>query len=116
MSDKDLHILQHSLGVDQYGRGRRYRNHFCTSPDGDDFAACGRLVARGLMNDHGPSELAGGMHTFTVTIYGHKYVSEESPAPPKITRSQQRYVDYLNAECGETFGDWLKRTTRRFHA
>lgn len=106
----DLHLLQHSLGVDKYGQGRRYRNHFVTGPDSDDFAGCRRLVDAGLMIDHGTSDISGGMHTFTVTAAGGKYVTVNSPAPPKITRSQKRYRDFLQADCGMTFFEYLKAT------
>ena len=42
-----LEILQHALGVDQYGRGEMYRNHFCAG--GDDEATCRELVEMGYM-------------------------------------------------------------------
>ena len=29
MTLNQLHILQHSLGRDQYGHGTDYRNHYC---------------------------------------------------------------------------------------
>lgn len=38
-----MHILQHALGLDQYGRGREYRNHFCTGPGSVDFLPCRAL-------------------------------------------------------------------------
>jgi len=41
LSSKQLEILQHSLGVDQYGRGEMYRNHFCAGAD--DEPACREL-------------------------------------------------------------------------
>ncbi len=103
-----LHILQHSLGLDQYGRGQWYRNHFVTGPDGTDFADCRALVACGLMTDHGPQELAGGMHCFSVTELGMTIVREFSPLPPKLTRSQRRYEEFLKADCGMKFGEWLR--------
>lgn len=107
--DKKLHILQHSLGLDQYGRGIRYRNHYCTGPESDDFADCRALAEQGLMIDHGPRKMFGGAHLFSVTPEGDDYISQHSPAPPKLTRGQQRYRDYLKvADCFESFGDYLK--------
>ncbi|MHB0986236.1 MAG: hypothetical protein ACYC05_11690 [Sulfuricella sp.] len=35
--DSKLHILQHSLGLDKYGDGNQYRNHFVTGPGSTDF-------------------------------------------------------------------------------
>ncbi len=43
-----LHILQHSLGLDQFGEGRQYRNHFAAGPGGQDFADCVALTEMGL--------------------------------------------------------------------
>ena len=42
-----LEILQHALGVDQYGRGDMRRNHFCAG--GDDVPDCAELVCLGYM-------------------------------------------------------------------
>lgn len=40
-----LHILRHSLGLDEEGHGHEYRNYFATAPDcdehGDVAALCG---------------------------------------------------------------------------
>lgn len=36
--------------------------------------------------------------------YGDKLAS-----PPKLTRSQQRYRNYLRADTGEPFGEYLRR-------
>ena len=33
MTKRQLEILQHSLGVDQYGRGPQFRNHYCAGSD-----------------------------------------------------------------------------------
>lgn len=108
MNAKQLHILQHSLGLDQYGRGRQYRNHFVTSDGTDDYPHCQALVAAGLMTRRPGNELTGGDDLFHVTPAGKAAVVEHSPAPPKLTRSQQRYEDFLDADCGLTFGEWLR--------
>lgn len=109
----ELGILQHSLGIDKYGRGNQYRNRFVTGPDGKDFAACQALTERGLMIDHGARDIFGGMHLFTVTPAGIDYVALNSPAPPpapapKLTHSQRRYQSYLHSECNESFGEYLQ--------
>jgi hypothetical protein len=102
-----VEILQHSLGLDEYGRGSGYRNHFVTGPGCADFATCRALTDRGLMEDHGTGPLYGGNHCFTVTSAGLAFVREHSPKPPKLTRSQRRYRDFLDADCGLSFGEWL---------
>jgi hypothetical protein len=116
MTAEQLHILQHSLGCDQYGRAQHryhdegdgrmgyYRNHYVSDPT-DDLR---QLVLVGLMKDHGPQKLAAGMRCFSVTIHGVKAMIDHSPRPPRLTRSQQRYQRFLDADCGIPFGEWLK--------
>lgn len=70
LTPEQLHILQHSLGLDKYGRGKEYRNRFVTGPTGTDFEACQQLVKAACMVDHGPKEMFGGMHIFQVTDWG----------------------------------------------
>lgn len=101
MNAELLHILQHSLGLDQYGQGTRYRNRFCTGPESKDFANCRTLADQGLMIDHGPHELFGGMHIFSVTQEGEHYIAQRSPKPPKLSKSKQRYQRFL--EYGDSF-------------
>lgn len=108
MNPQHLHILQHSLGVDQYGNGNQYRNHFCTGPGSDDFGACNELCALGFMRDRGPQTLTGGDHYFTVTVAGIAAMMIHSPESPKVTRAKQRYQDYLNADTGISFAEWIK--------
>jgi hypothetical protein len=118
LTPEQLHILQHSLGCDQYGQtahransddhfGRYYRNHYVSDPTPDLRA----LVNAGFMKDYPPSELYGGQdyHCYTVTEAGLTAMLEQSPKPPKLTRAQKRYQEYLDADCGMTFGEWLKR-------
>ncbi len=107
-----LHILQHSLGLDGYGQGRQYRNHYVAGAA--DVSKCRDLVALGCMQEHPPAQLSGGDPIFAVTKVGLEAVTRESPKPPKKTRSQVRYREYLEvADCYEGFGDWLKRNRAR---
>ncbi len=103
LTTRELEILQHALGVDQYGRGQMHRNHYCAG--GDDVADCAGLVALGLMrsfrSEHWP------YFNCTVTDEGRSVMFRESPKPPKKTRSQLRYLRFLNWGCG-TFGEFLK--------
>ncbi|CAN5571841.1 hypothetical protein BH10PSE14_BH10PSE14_06160 [soil metagenome] len=106
-SDRQLHILQHSLGVDQYGQGERYRNHFVTGPGSTDYRDCMSLVAQGLMTRRPGSPLTGGDDLFRVTPEGQQFVTAHSPAPPKLSRSQKRYRAWLDADCGFSFAEYL---------
>lgn len=112
MTPRQLEILQHSLGVDQYGRGTQYRNRFVTDPSGDDFRTCTELVQMGHMATRGAVDGFGGMHLFWVTDAGKNAMRTESPAPPKITRGQRRYERYLRSDSSMTFGEWLKYQSR----
>lgn len=104
-----LSILQHALGVDEFGRGEQHRSHFVTGSDCDDHSLCMDLVTRGLMTRRDGSTLPyGGMDLFHVTDAGRRYVAETSATPPKLTRSQRRYADYLAADCGLSFIEWLR--------
>jgi hypothetical protein len=109
MDAKQLHILQHAQGLDQYGQGTFYRNRFVTGPDGDDYVHCRELVEQGFMVEHPPRALFGGMSCFCVTDAGREATVEHSLPPPKRTRSQRRYQQYLDQDCGLSFGEWLKR-------
>jgi len=104
MNPNHLHILQHSLGVDKHGRNPHrpnsddefgcYRNRFITYPTSPDGQQCQELVNLGLMHNHGPQRLAGGMHCYTVTQAGYDAMRAASPLPPKLTRSQRTYRAY----------------------
>lgn len=104
----DLHILQHSLGVDQYGQGDQYRNHFVTGEGSTDHPICNDLVERGLMTVRRDSQMCGGMDIFHVTDAGKRWMAANSPPPPKLTKGQERYRRYLAADSSLSFGDWLK--------
>lgn len=111
MQDDLLHILQHSLGVDKYGRGRQYRNHFATGPGSTDYPICEKLCEMGLMQDLGTRKIWGHLHCFIVTKKGIDAVALESPSPPKLTRSQKRYQEYLKiGDCFDSFHHYLRYT------
>lgn len=107
MSDQ-LHILQHSLGVDQHGRGEQYHNHFVTGEGSTDYPHCMALVEAGLMTRRAGNALSGGDDVFFVTDAGKAYVAENSPPPPKTTRSQRRYQAFLDSDTSQSFLDWVR--------
>ena len=106
MTLEQLHVLQHALGLDEYGQGTMYRNHFCA--DGTDVPICESLVALGYMRVFAPNASPLPYYNCTVTDAGKEAVLRESPAPPKLTRSQKRYRRFLDADSGLTFIEWLK--------
>jgi hypothetical protein len=109
LTEKHLHILQHSLGLDKYGQGHPYRNHFVTGANTVDYPLCMGLTNRGLMSFATPSALTGGDYCFIVTPAGARYVVENSPKPPKMTATQKRYQDYLRSDSSLSFIEYLRR-------
>lgn len=110
MTKEQLQILQHSLGVDEYGRTPRgytpyTRNHFCAG--GADEATCRELVAMGFMVQHPTIDWLPYFNC-SVTPDGIKAMHKESPPAPKLTAGQKRYREFLDADTGESFGQWLK--------
>jgi hypothetical protein len=117
MTPRQLEILQHALGCDKYGCNDHpkvripnppyYRNHFCAGA-GDE-PDCRALVELGLMKQH---ETTTWLPYFncSVTPAGIQAMKDASPAPPKLTRAQMRYREYLEADgcLGETFRDYLR--------
>lgn len=112
-----LHILQHALGRNQYGKnpdGRAdYRNHFCAGEGSADFAMCRDAVALGLMRECPPREISGGDYIFVVTDAGMAYIASNSQPEPKVTRGQQRYKRFLRTDPGLSFGEWLRMEAAR---
>lgn len=108
MDEKRLHVLQHALGLDQYGRGDAYRNHFVTGPGSTNYPHCTAMVQQGLMRQQAGGPITGGHDIFIVTSAGRAAVVEHSPPAPKLTRAKQRYRDYLAADSRHTFLEWLR--------
>ena len=108
MTKRQVKILQHTLGADEYGRRKQFsgRNHFCAGPA--DEPDCRTLVDLGYMKQHMTTE---GLPYFncTATEKGINAMLKESDPPPKLTRSQLRYRRWLDADCGMKFGEWIKR-------
>jgi hypothetical protein len=104
ITPRQLEILQHSLGLNKYGQGESYRNHFCAG--GDDVLNCAELVALGLMQTFTRSYLP--YFNCTVTDAGKLIVESQSPKAPILTKGQKRYREFLKVDTGESFGTWLK--------
>lgn len=111
-----LHILQHALGVDKYGQGdwhagKTFRDHFCAG--GSDETVCREIVALGYMRTWAGADERGQVpgypyYNCSVTDEGRAAVRRESPVAPVLSRSQKRYREFLGADCGYSFIEWLK--------
>lgn len=107
MTPEQLHILQHALGRDKYGRSERPgndRNHFCAG--GKDVPLCEDLIALGYMKRHATTDLFPYLNC-SVTPAGRIAMAEASPKPPKLTAGQKRYERFLRSNSGLLFGEWL---------
>jgi hypothetical protein len=111
MTSEQLQILQHALGVNQYGETPKgftqyTRNYFAAGTR--DEPICRELMALGYMQQHMKTELYPYLNC-TVTEAGKKAMRDESPKPPKLSRSKLRYLAWLDADCGMTFKEWITR-------
>lgn len=112
LTPNQLHILQHSLGCDQYGRGQQYRNHYADHAQSKDWLDLHILVAAGFMEDRGKPAAWGTLTCFVVTDAGKRVMIEQSPPPPKVSRSRSRWLEWLDsadAYYPMKFGEWLRR-------
>jgi|GEM_PF-2797792 len=96
ITQEEVDILKHALSTGRY-----------LASDRRGLA----LAQRGFLRDYGPQRLANGDHYFTITMAGRVALQEHQAAMPKpkpLTRSQQRYRDWLRYGFG-TFGEWIRR-------
>lgn len=100
---QQIHILRHSLGLDDNGHGNQYRNYFCTGLDCDSYTDCSQLEQMGMMSDAAES---GKNIFFTVTELG-RAEALKGVVYPKLTRSQRRIQAFRKADSGLTFREWL---------
>ncbi len=107
ITQEQLHILRHALGLDDTGRGREYRNHYATAPSCSGWSDIEELVKRGLMQDTGAVAMWGELHGIVVTAAGKAIARKQDPMP-KITRGRRRWLAFLRADSSLTFGEWLK--------
>lgn len=106
MSPTKLKILQHAIGVDQWGQGEHRRNSYMAS--GRDILDCTELTTAGLMQRHDSPLTPSDCAFFTVTLAGREAICKHSPTAPKRSPSQRRYQAWLDLDCDQNFGDWLK--------
>lgn len=75
------------------------------------------LATRGLLYDHGPQRLAGGMHYLVMTGKGRDALNEWQAAQPKPkpikvkrrSRQFQAWQDYMDANGRLGFPEFLKK-------
>ena len=113
MTDKQEHILMHTLGLrPDIRRGDAYRNHYVAGEGHHSWDALLGLVDLGMMAIVPSSLLAPGDTCFCCTEAGKLEAQRiYHERLPKLTRSQARYRDWRaisDAYPDLTFGDFLK--------
>lgn len=104
LTKAQIDIIRHSLGIDERGYSVGNRNYFATDVGSREFIQCESLVKSGHMCRIGDFEWTGGMVVFRVTDEG----ISEIPKPKPLSRSKKRYQEFLHADSGLTFIEWLK--------
>lgn len=80
LSKQELQILQHALGVDEFGREQVYRNYFAAGPD--DIPTCQALIEMGYMRQVATTVMFPDFNC-RVTEEGKAAVLRKSPKLPK---------------------------------
>jgi len=116
MTDEATRTLFHMLGLDpDLEKLHAYRNHFVAGPGHHDNGHLAELVEAGLVVEvRRPGFLADDDQVYMATDEGKAFAMREATARiPKLTRSQRRYRDWLEYDCGLSFGEFirLKRNT-----
>lgn len=104
ITDKQLDLMRHALGYNY--SPRHDRNMFCAGIGTDDHAEILKLCDVGLMRA-GRAINEGTSRYYFVTEEGHALVRAKQPPAPKLTRSQKRYREWLHADVGCSFREWL---------
>lgn len=103
MSERHLALLWHTLGVTPERR-EPYRNHFVADPGHYAMPDLQGLEAEGLMaRARTPAFCCPDDMVFIVTDAGRRLALRLLPAAPKKTR----YEEYLDADCGLDFHEFL---------
>lgn len=102
ISAHQLSLLNHALGL-RPDRREPFRNHFVAGDGHHDQADLLALVDAGMMTRRDNPKWMGGGDLFHVSDAGTEYAIAHLPMPPKRTR----YQEYLDSECGMSFGEWL---------
>ena len=107
MNANQLHILRHSIGLEDDGSGREYRNHYVTGPDDAD---CQALVSMGFMvRAQRNALIAQDDFLYRVTEAG-MIEARKRTTLERLTRGQVRYREWLKVAdaTGLSFGEYLK--------
>jgi len=100
-TDQQNRLMQHTCGLSN----NENRNWFGTSSGCADSVEFEKLVAGGLAEKRNAPSWSGCDVIYHLTERGKQAATASMPKPEpkrKLTRSQQKYQDYLNSECCES--------------
>ena len=101
-----IDLLHHCLGLSQSHR-HACRNHFVAGTGHHDMPHLEKLEQAGLINRMpAPGFCDAADIVFSVTESGKK-VAMDNLKPPKPPRKKSRYSEYLSADCGESFSEFI---------
>lgn len=104
-------LTKNQIGIMKHTVSDRDRNWFGTSKGCQDANDFDELVKLGFAEEHQPPSWSGDTALYSLTEEGKKIVNkielEEFKNKQKITRSQQRYQDYLHSDIDCTFAEHL---------
>jgi len=106
ITDYQAGLMHHTAGMIS---GEK-RNWFACSAEGRDYEELSILVSRGFASVRNAPQWSGDDVVFSLTASGLMHAKDKLPEPEpvkKLTRSQQNYKNYLDADCGLTFADYM---------
>ena len=113
VTTQQVGLLHHTLGLRVDSR-TPYRNHFVADAGHHDMPNLQALVGLGLMAlSTTPKFCNASDIVFHVTDAGKALAIEMLPPVPKLTRSQQRYRDWIREDGEMRFGEWLRAQKHR---
>jgi hypothetical protein len=105
ITTQQLGLLHHTMGLSPHQRGES-RNYFLAGAGHHDQPNLLELVAVGFMVRSAAPSWVGSGDLFRVTEAGRQYaVANMPPVPAPVKRT--KYDEYLRADVGCTFAEWL---------
>lgn len=105
-------LTKNQIGIMKHTVSDRERNWFGTSKGCQDANDFDQLVKLGFAVDRQPPPWSGDTALYSLTEEGKKIVNEieleEFKNRPILTKSKRRYNAFLDLDCPQSFGEWLK--------
>lgn len=120
ISEKQIDIIGHSLGVNAYHArlsnkpkdkflpDEFYRNYYCVGSSANFTDDMIDLEQRGFIDKwmHG-KQLYFQITKEGINYFKNYFIEEITSKQKPITKSEKKYNEYLDADCGDNFSDFL---------